>query len=240
MRLVRLALLAAVTSAAAFAQHAAPPPPAAAPAAPAATAPAAPTHVSGVIVSFAAPLLTVKITAGTTISVTLLSNARVIANQRASFNAIKPNDFVSTTVGPGRDGRLNAREVRIFPPEMRGLGEGRYPADSADRIRINAVVSEAATTLRGAGGSLKLTYHGALGGPNGACSGHAASPGRGACTGTEEVVVPPSAPVLQWVLGDPTWLEPGKAVSLYVVTGADGKPITHGVIVARAGIRPPR
>lgn len=204
---------------------------------PAAQPPAGPQRVTGTIVTYAAPALTVKTPKGEAV-VLLPAGAKVIANERSSFNAIKPNDFVSLTAAAGKDGKLKAREVRVFPEAMRGFGEGQYPGDKADQTRINATVTEAATVVRGKGGLLKLTFHAAAANAIGICGGHAPAPGTGACTGQAEVTVSPATPVTHWVLGDVSWLEPGKAVSLYAVTGPDGKTSTYGVIVERNGVKP--
>ncbi len=207
-------------------------------AAPAAAEPVFPQHLTGAIASFAAPVLSLKPAKGAIVAVTLAPEAKVIANTRSAFNAIKQNDFVALTAATGKDGKLKAKEVRVFPEPMRGIGEGQYPGDKADQIRINATVTEAATTVKGKGGTLKLNFHAAAANPLGICSGHAPSPGQGGCTGDAEVLVTPATPVMAWVLGDPSWFEPGKAVSLYAIAGADGKLSTYGVIVERGGVKP--
>jgi hypothetical protein len=236
MRLATFATLAAL-----FAAPAAAAPPLVAAAAPTATptaAPAAPQRVTGSIVSFAAPVLTVKTTKGTALTVTLADNAKVIANQHGAFNTIKQNDFVSLTAAAGSDGKLKAKEVRVFPETMRGFGEGQYPGEKTDQTRINATVSEASTTVKGKGGTLKLAFHAAAANPLGICSGHAPAPGQGGCRGEAEVLVTPATPVTIWLQGDLSWLEAGKAVSLYAVAAADGKFTTYGVIVEHAGVKP--
>ena len=229
MRLAAVALLSAFVAVPAIAQGAAP----------AATTTTTTTErITGNIVSFAAPDLTVKTAKGAIVMVKLVPDAKVIANQRSTFNAIKPNDFVATTAATGKDGKLKAKEVRIFPEPLSGLGEGQYAGDRADQTRINGTVTEAATTVKGKGGTLKLSFYGAIGGAGGLCSGHASAPGKGACSGNAEVAVSPGAPVMAWVLGDPSWLEPGKAVSLYAVTASDGKQSTFGVVVEKNGVKP--
>jgi hypothetical protein len=233
MRLAAIALVSAFVAVPAAAQSAVP-----GTAAPAATTTATTTErITGSIVSFVAPDLTVKTAIGAIVTVKLVPDAKVIANQRSAFNSIKQNDFVSTTAVTGKDGKLKAKEVRIFPEPLRGLGEGQYQGDKSDQSRINGTVTEAATTVRGKGGTLKLSFHGAIGGPNGLCSGHASAPGKGACSGEAEIAVGPATPVMVWVLGDPSWLEPGKAVSLYAVTAPDGKQSTFGVVVERGGVK---
>lgn len=202
--------------------------------------PAPPQHITGTIVSFAAPVLTLKTAKGATVVVALAPEAKVIANTRSAFNAIQQNDFVALTAAAGKDGKLKAKEVRVFPEPLRGFGEGQYPGDKPDQSRINGTVTEAATTVKGKGGTLKLNFHAAAANPLGICSGHAPAPGKGGCTGDVEVLVTPATPVMAWVLGDRSWFEPGKAVSFYAVTGADGKLSTYGVIVERGGVKPLR
>lgn len=226
MRLVSLAAVCALMAV-----------PAAAETAPAQTA-AAPQRLTGTITAFTAPVLTVITAKGETIAVTLAPEVKVIANTRSAFNTIKQNDFVALTAAAGKDGKLKAKEVRVFPEPLRGFGEGQYPGDKADQTRINGTVTEAATTVKGKGGTLKLSFHAAAANPLGVCSGHAPAPGKGGCSGDAEVLVTPATPVMAWVVGDPSWFEPGKAVSLYAVTGADGKLSTYGVIVERNGVKP--
>jgi len=225
MRLAVAALLGAFVAVQAVAQSPAP------------TA-ARPERITGSIVSFVAPDLTVKTAKGAIVTVKLVPDAKVIANQRSTFNTIKQNDFVATTAAVGKDGKLIAKEVRIFPEPLRGLGEGQYTGDKPGQTRINGTVTEAATTVRGKGGTLKLSYYGTIGGAGGLCSGHASAPGKGACSGNAEIAVSPATPVMAWVLGDPTWLEVGKVVSLYAVTAPDGKQSTFGVVVERGGVKP--
>ena len=237
MRLASLLVLSAFLAGPAAAATTPPAAPPASPAAPPA-APPAPQHLVGSISAFAAPTLTVITGKGETAAVILAPDAKIIANERGAFNAIKQNDFVSLTAAAGKDGKLKAKEVRIFPEPMRGFGEGQYPGEKTDQTRINGTVTEAATTVKGKGGTLKLSFHAAAANPLGICSGHAPAPGKGACTGDAEILVTPATPVMNWLLGDPSWLEAGKAVSLYAVTGSDGKLVTYGVVVEHNRVKP--
>lgn len=197
-----------------------------------------PARIKGTIEDFAAPVLTVKTTDGKSLVITLLPDARIIAVKKATLADIRPNDFVASAAVLGKDGKLHAEEVRIFPESMRGIGEGQYPMDKPERKMTNATVVEVAGAAKTKGGTLKLSFHGSAAGQNGACSGHATAPGKGNCTGETEIVVGPKVPVTLWMLGEPAWLEKGKAVSLFVLTGTDGKLTTHGVIVEHNGVKP--
>lgn len=200
--------------------------------------PPPPQRITGTITAFAAPTLTVITNKGETIAIQLVPDAKVIANKRSSFNTIQQNDFVALTAVVGKDGKLKAKEVRDFPEPLRGLGEGLYPSDKTTETRINGTVTEAATTVKGKGGTLKLSFHAAAANPLGICSGHAPAPGKGGCTGDAEVLVTPATPVMAWVVGDPSWLATGKAVSLYAVLTSEGKLAAYGVVVEHDGVKP--
>jgi hypothetical protein len=197
-----------------------------------------PQRVKGTIEAFAAPNLTVKTDQGKTLEIALTPDARVIANEKSTLADIKPGDFVASAAQLEPDGKLHSQELRIFPEAMRGLGEGQYPMDTPNRSMTNATVLEVNGQVKASSGVLKLTFHGSTAGANGACTGHASAPGKGNCEGQTELIIGKKVPVTKWVLGDSTWLETGKAVSLFAATGPDGTLSTRGVVVERGGIKP--
>jgi hypothetical protein len=199
---------------------------------------APPQRIKGSIEAFAAPDLTVKTDQGKTVEIALLPDAKVIANEKSSLADIKPGDFVASAALVGPDGKLHSQELRIFPEPLRGLGEGQYPMDTPNRSMTNATVQEVNGKVKASSGVLKLTFHGSMAGANGTCSGHASAPGKGNCEGQTELVVDKKVPVMKWVLGDVSWLEKGKAVSIFAAAGPDGKLSTRGVVVEHNGIKP--
>jgi hypothetical protein len=201
--------------------------------------PAMPQRVRGTIESFdpATQALSVKLADGTGVTVTLLPNARILANEKRTVADIKPGDFVASAAIKGADGKLHAQEVRIFPEALRGAGEGQYGMDAPNRSMTNATVVLVNGVATNAG-SLKLTFHGSSTAPDGTCTGHATAPGAGTCTGETEIEVARGVPVMSWILGDASWLMPGLAVSLSASVGADGKLSTRGVMVERNGVKP--
>lgn len=197
----------------------------------------APQRITGTIINFAAPVLTVKTAKGQT-TVTLAPEARVVANQREKFATIKNGDFVATTSMAGKDGRLVAQELRIFPEPLRGLGEGQYPYAGTVKSLTNGTVSVITPAAKGKPGSLKLVFYGSTPGPNGICSGHAPAPGQGPCSSDADIVIGPKTTIVSWVLGDPSWLLPGKAVSLFAISDGAGKLSTYGVVAEHNGVKP--
>jgi hypothetical protein len=205
---------------------------------PAALGQTAPERITGTIESFAAPILNVKTAKAGTLAVTLAPEARVVANAKAALADIKPGDFLATTAMAGKDGRLEAQEVRIFAEALRGLGEGQYALTGTEKSLTNGTVSTMSAPEKGKPAVVKLSFHGAIAGPVGICSGHAPAPGQGPCTNEAEIVISPKTSVVRWELGNGRWLEPGKAVSLITLSAPDGKLKTYGVVVEHDGIKP--
>jgi hypothetical protein len=224
---------------------------------PAAAPPSPPKLIKGTIVLFdaTAQSLTVKVSDSQSVTVGMLPNTNIVYDEMRSLADIKEGDFVGSAALKGADGKLHAQEVHIFPASMRGAGEGQYGMGDANpnRSMTNATVSgvtRAPTSSKrsmtnamvakapGASGAMALTFHGASD-TGGVCSGPAAQAAKDAgCTGSAEIVVAPGVPVVALVPGDRSLLLPGKAVSMFVVTGKDGKPVALGMTVENKGVKP--
>lgn len=175
-----------------------------------------PTRVRGTIESITATQMTVKTRDGDTVTVALAPNLGVGTVVRAALTDIKSGDFVGSAALKGRDGKLHALEVHIFPESMRGTGEGQRPWDSGpDSSMTNATVGEVAATPEG--NVLKLTYKG----------------------GTAEIVVDATTPIVALAPGNASMLAPGRAVILFATPGADGVLTAARVTVESGGVKPP-
>jgi hypothetical protein len=175
-----------------------------------------PARVRGSIEAMSGSEMTVKTREGDTMKIALAPNLAVGTVRRAALADIKPGDFVGSAAMKGRDGKLHALEVHIFPEAMRGTGEGQRPWDSGpDSSMTNATVGEVAASPEG--NVLKLTYKG----------------------GTAEIVVDPNTPIVTLAPGDASMLMPGRAVMLFVVPDAAGKPTAARVTVESGGVKPP-
>ena len=83
-----------------------------------------PTIVRGTITEVAGNKLKVKQTDGKVDDVTLTNDAKIAIVSNASLSDIKPDSYVGVAAKPRSGGTLQASEVHIFPPSMRGAGEG--------------------------------------------------------------------------------------------------------------------
>ncbi len=201
--------------------------------------PTAPHRVKGTIVSFdaASQMLSVKGDDGQTVTVGVIPATRYIYNEKRSIADIHQGDFIGSAAVKGSDGKLHAQEVHIFPDSLRGMGEGQYGMNdnNPNRSMTNATVMQVAGVS--GNGDLTLSYHGAGAPGDPSCTGHAAAGGNG-CTGTTEIEVAQGVPVIGLVAGDQSSLVPGAAVSMFVVTTPDGKPVTPGLTVEHNGVKP--
>ena len=169
-------------------------------------------------------------------SITLEPDLRVIYDVRRTLNDIKAGDFIGTATLRSRDGKLRAQEVHLFPDVMRGAGEGFTPNDaSPGRAMTNATVAEVQSVAANKG-TIRLTYRGGAVAPDGSCTGRAGS-GAG-CTGEAEVQIVPGVPIIGLMVGDESLLVAGAAVSLSVVSTADGALASSRLTVEKDGVKP--
>ena len=197
-------------------------------------------RLSGTIVSYGRTnhLLTVKTTAGAIKKISLLPKARIIGDRKATVADITKGDFVASAAMKAPDGKLYAQEMRIFPPALRGMGEGQYPMSQPHQSMTNATVIETrGVTASGKAGTIALTFHGTKM-VNGKCEGHASAPGKGTCIGKTAIIVRPGIPVTYWILGNASWLKPGLAVRLFASPGPKGTLVSPGLIVEHNGVMP--
>lgn len=171
------------------------------------------------------------------VSITLEPDLRVIYDAKRTLNDIKAGDFIGTATLKSADGKLRAQEVHVFPDSMRGAGEGQYVTSDANpgRATTNATVADVQSVAANKG-SIKLTYRGGAAAADGSCMGRAGS-GAG-CTGEVEIQIMPGVPIIALVVGDESLLIPGAAVSLSVVSKADGTLASSRLTVEKDGVKP--
>ncbi len=132
----------------------------------------------------------------------------------SQLSAIKPGTFIGTAA-TGPDTHLVAREVVVFPPALKGTGEGHYPWDlGPESTMTNATVDAEATGTNGR--TLSLSYKG----------------------GKVEVLVPPGVPIVSLHPGRRAMLAPGAHV--FIVASGDSDHLTaKRIAVGKDGLVPP-
>lgn len=172
-------------------------------------------NLRGTVVSYNSTMLKVKSREGTVVAVLLADGWKISSLALGSMWSIKPGDYVGIASLP-KAGGDHALEVLIFPPALKGMGEGSYGWDLKPRSSMtNASVSN---LVKGVNGQIvTLTYNG---------------------DHERTIIIPKDAPVVTFAPATPDDLKPGAAVFIPQVGG--GATVTaHQVVVGKDGVVPP-
>ena len=174
-------------------------------------------HVRGAIVSLNGSTLTVKTREGPDAAVVLKPGFKVAGIAKASVDAIKPGDFVGIASLPTAAGGDGAVEVLVFPPAMKGTGEGSYPWDLKPKSSMtNATVTNAVKGVEGR--TLDLSYSGGK---------------------EKKISIPDGVPIVTFGPATEADLKPGAMVFVPAQRGDNGALAAGFVAVGTNGVDPP-
>ena len=205
---------------------------------------AAPLRIRGTVVAISPKVLTVR-TASGEVSASLQSGTAFVSVVPSNLDRVGPGSYLGVASKDGGDKRI-ALSVIVFPPAMKGAAEGNAAYDplpdttlsggartasSMTNANVKAIstrqdaprvastmtnASVATATARGGVRFLTLTYKG----------------------GEQNVLVPPTAPVVAFVPGAASIVRPGAPV--FVLSDkTDGKVTAGLVAVGSHGLTPP-
>ncbi len=173
------------------------------------------TNLRGTVVSRSGNALKVKSREGKIVDVALADGWKISSLARSSLASVKPGDFVGIASLPNAKGD-RALEVLIFPPALKGLGEGSYGWDLKPKSSMtNASVTNLVKGIHG--NTVTLSYNGGQ---------------------QKTITIPPSAPVVTFAAANPADLKPGVPVFI-PGESAGGKLTAHQIIVGKNGVAPP-
>lgn len=176
---------------------------------------AAPIHVRGSIVKYEGSTLKVKTREGETVDIALAEDWKLASVANAKVTDIKPGDFVGIASLPKAGGGDGALEVLIFPPAMKGAGEGSYGWDlKPNSSMTNATVADAVKNVDGR--TVTVTYHGK----------------------EKKIAIPDGTPVVTIAAATNDDLVPG-AIVFITAENAANATIAHQVVVGKNGVVPP-
>jgi len=180
------------------------------------SAKAEPVRVRGAVVDFGGQALTVKTREGQTVDIALAEGWKISSVARAAVADIKPGDFVGIASLPTQDGGDGALEVVIFPPALKGTGEGSYGWDlKPNSTMTNATVADAVKSVNGR--SVTVSYHGQ----------------------EKKIAIPEGTPVVTFAPATEADLKPGAVVFIAAEKAADGAITAQRVVVGTNGVVPP-
>ncbi|TCL64108.1 hypothetical protein [Rhizobium sp. BK251] len=172
-------------------------------------------HVRGSIVNYSGSTLKVKTREGETVDVALADDWKVSSVANAEVTDIKPGDFVGIASLPKEGGGDGALEVLIFPPALKGAGEGSYGWDlKPNSSMTNATVADAVKGVDGR--TVTVSYHGK----------------------EKKISIPDGTPVVTFAPATKDDLVPGAVVFIPAEKAATGT-IAHQVLVGKNGVVPP-
>ena len=153
---------------------------------------------------------------GGKIHVLLPGTLRTTYVMTAKLSDIQPNSFIGTAAAPQPDGTLKAFEVHVFPPSMRGAGEGfrPYDLDSGGSIMTNGT----AGNLVGTSGCIATVKY---------------------CNEEKKVSIPDDVPVVSFEPTNRSALKVGAKVVANGQRGADGTVTVTAVNIGKDGLTPP-
>jgi hypothetical protein len=161
-------------------------------------------------------MLKVKSREGKTVDVQLADDVKVAGVARAAITDIKSGDFVGIASLPKSDGGDGALEVLIFPPAMKGAGEGSYGWDLKPNSNMtNATVANAVKGVDGH--TVTVSYHGK----------------------EKKIAIPDGTPVVTLGAAAMKNLVPGAVVFVAAMKDPKGGLISHQVVVGSNGVVPP-
>ena len=177
---------------------------------------APPTRIRGTIDALSGQTLTVTTRDGSKVDIMLNDPLTVVTVKPLTLDDIKEGTYVGIASKTGTDGKAEALEVLVFPEALRGTGEGHYGWDlQPGSMMTNANVSAAVAGTTGH--DLTLTYK----------------------DGTQQITVPPSAPIVTFAPATRADLKPGAGVMFGATKNAEGKLTASRVTVGTNGVNPP-
>jgi hypothetical protein len=192
-------------------------------------------HVRGVVAAVSNDGLTVKSGDGRMQTLKLGEKLRVSFATKADLGAIAKDAYVGTTAVEARDGSLRAVEVHVFPPSMRGAGEGHRPWDlKPGSTMTNATVAGMDAATSGPPSTMTNAKVSDVSGAAGGKKLSLAYPG-----GEKTVLVPPGTPVVRLELADRSAIAAGQNVFAAGARQPDGSVLVERMVVGKDGVVPP-
>ena len=202
-------------------------------------------RVRGTVASISSNSLTVHTTAGTDVELALGSGTKYLQVEKSSLENIEKDSYIGTATKSVGSMQV-ALEVLIFPPAMRGTGDGHYAWDTIPDTTISGGGKTASAMTNGnvaAVGASSTTPGVNSTMTNGNVSTASSKNGAKQLTvtykgGEQTILVPPTAPVVTFKPG--AMSDVTKGATVFVNATKDGdKVMANAVAVGMGGVRPP-
>jgi len=180
-----------------------------------AQSPGTPARLRGTIDAVSADSIGLTLRSGAKASAKLPAGVRITWLKVAQPGDIAVGSYIGTAAVTQPDGTLKALEIQVFPPSMRGVGEGTRDWDlGAGSSMTNGTVGN---LVNANGRTVTITYKG----------------------GEKQVVVPDNVPFVTYEPTDRTALTVGANVIINGTRADDGTVTASSVGVGKDGLVPP-
>ncbi len=203
-----------------------------------------PQRVRGTVASIDSGRLVVHSAAGADVAMTIGSETKYAAVVKADLSMVEPGSYIGTATKETAAG-LVALEVVVFPPSMRGAGEGHYAWDKlldttrpgtdsvASRMTNGTIESASAASTEPV--ASQMTNGTVAAAANASEAKQIKVSYKG---GAQTIVLPPSAPIVTLRPAEMAAVKPGDAV--FVAATAEGGEVTaRFVAFGTDGVPPP-
>jgi hypothetical protein len=180
-----------------------------------AIAQAAPPHrTRGTIASITPTQIVVTSRTGETVTYAISGDTKVAGEKTVPITAIQAGSYIGSAAVPAGDGKLRALEVTVFPPAMKGTGEGSYAWDlTPSSSMTNGTVGHLVVSN---GNTMTVDYKG----------------------GEKTIVVPADVPIVTIDPGSMSDLKPG--VKVLVFPSMTDATTASTIVYGEDGIAPPQ
>ena len=173
-------------------------------------------RVRGTVIALNGQTLAVQTREGPAVDVALAGGWSVSGMARMTMADIKPGDFVGIASLPRDKGGDGALEVLVFPPAMKGTGEGSYGWDlKPNSSMTNATVAEVKKAEDEH--TLTLSWQGK----------------------EKAIAIPEGTPIVTFAAATPADLKPGAVIFINGEKSDAGTISTKRVVVGTNGVVPP-
>jgi hypothetical protein len=200
-------------------------------------------RLRGTITAATSDSVTVDTDANKPVTVAVTGNTHYLKVAKSNLNELEKGSFIGTAT-KDVGGTQVALEVLIFPPSMRGTGEGHYAWDKIPDTTVsggaetnssmtNGNVSAISTAAPNVTSTMTNGNVAASGSQNGVT--HLVVTYKG---GQQDVLVPPTAPIVTFLPGTKALLVKGNHV--FIVANETGSHlVANAVAVGVDGLKPP-
>ena len=202
-----------------------------------------PERLRGTVASATADSVTVDTDADKPVTVSLNGNTTYLKVEKSNLNQVERGGYIGTAT-KDVGGTPVALEVVVFPPSMRGAGEGHY---DWDKIRDTTLSGGAQTSSSMTNGAVSAVSTSVPSVNSTMTNGDvAAAQSQGGVThlvvtykgGLEDVLVPPTAPIVTFRPGTKDVVGKGDDVFIKATQTSSGLE-ANAVAVGVDGVKPP-